>query len=92
MKNPISDEARSWLYVIGITIGIFGVVAGPLMSALQVPDPWVAVVVSFLGAIATATNTLARANVDTSGVAPVDVDVFDVDADADADPVGALTD
>lgn len=75
MPNPIHEDTRKRLYVLGVTIGIFGVVAGPLMVALNVPDVWTAVVISFLGAVATATNVLARANVDPPGTSePVTIE------------------
>ena len=62
MPNPISEKARGALYVIGISLGILSTIAGPLMLALETPEPWVAVVLSTIGALTTLLSTLARAN------------------------------
>ena len=62
MTNPISESTRSRIYLAGVIVGILAVVVGPLMIALAVPDVWVAVITSLIGAITTLTSTLARAN------------------------------
>lgn len=62
MPNPISEKTRGALYVTGISLGIMSTVAGPLMLALAVPEVWVAVVLSTIGALTTLLSTLARAN------------------------------
>ena len=62
MTNPISEATRARIYLGGVIIGILAVVVGPLMIALAVPDVWVAVITSLIGAITTLTSTLARAN------------------------------
>lgn len=62
MPNPISSETRARIYLAGVVIGVLAVVVGPLMIALHVPDVWVAVVASLIGAVTTLTSTLARAN------------------------------
>ena len=92
VSNAISYKTRRILYVAGVTIGVFGVVAGPLMEALNIPDPWVAVVVSFLGAVTTGTNMLARANTHSTGAPPESADDLEEPGMQWDDPVGALTD
>ena len=67
MTNPISEATRARIYLAGVIIGILAVVVGPLMIALAVPDVWVAVITSLIGAITTLTSTLARANLGGSG-------------------------
>lgn len=64
--NPIPKRTRDILYVLGIVVGILGVVAGPLMIALETPEAWVAVVVSAIGAVTSLLATLARANLSDS--------------------------
>lgn len=93
MKNPISEKTRSILYILGISVGILAVVAGPLMIALETPEAWVAVVVSAIGAVTTLLSTLARANLDGTPAGPVSPAAADVVVvDIDDDPVGRLTD
>lgn len=60
--NPIPETVRGTLYVIGISIGILAVIAGPLMIALDTPEVWQAVIVSTVGAVTTLLATLSRAN------------------------------
>ena len=62
MVNPLSDKARSNLYVAGIVIGALSVVLGPLSLALNIGEDWTAVLVSAVGAVTSLTNLLARSN------------------------------
>lgn len=62
MPNPISQNTRGWLFVIGAVIGVFSAVLGPLTTALNLSEEWTAVAVSFVGAVTAALSLLARAN------------------------------
>ncbi len=70
MDNPISDNVRGVLYVLGLSLGILATVAGPLMLALETPEVWVSVILSFIGAVTTLLSTLARANLTDESYTP----------------------
>ena len=92
MPNPISEKTRNVLYVTGMSVGILSTAAGPLMVALAVPEVWVAVVLSLIGAVTTLLSTLARANLtseDTPADAPLTWAEYEAHPD---DPTGRLTD
>ena len=61
IQNPIASRNRGWIYVSGIALGGVLTVAGVALSTVGLGE-WSGVVVAALGAITTATNSLARAN------------------------------
>ena len=61
IQNPIAPRNRGWIYVSGIVLGGVLTVAGVALSTVGLGE-WSGVVVAALGAITTATNSLALAN------------------------------
>lgn len=61
ISNPITPKSRGWIYVSGIALGGVLTVVGVALSTVGLGE-WSGVVVAALGAITTATNSLARAN------------------------------
>ena len=61
ISNPIASRNRGWIYVSGIALGGVLTVVGVALSTVGLGE-WSGVVVAALGAITTATNSLARAN------------------------------
>jgi hypothetical protein len=61
IQNPIASRNRGWIYVSGIALGGVLTVVGVALSTVGLGE-WSGVVVAALGAITTATNSLARAN------------------------------
>ena len=61
ISNPIRPQSRGWIYVAGIALGGVLTVVGVALSTVGLGE-WSGVVVAALGAITTATNSLARAN------------------------------
>ena len=61
ISNPITPKSRGWIYVAGIALGGVLTVVGVALSTVGLGE-WSGVVVASLGAITTATNSLARAN------------------------------
>ena len=61
VPNPITSKNRGWIYVSGIALGGVLTVVGVALSTVGLGE-WSGVVVAALGAITTATNSLARAN------------------------------
>ncbi len=61
ISNPITPKCRGWIYVSGIALGGVLTVVGVALSTVGLGE-WSGVVVAALGAITTATNSLARAN------------------------------
>ena len=61
IQNPIASRNRGWIYVSGIALGGVLTVVGVALSTVGLGE-WSGVVVTALGAITTATNSLARAN------------------------------
>ena len=61
IENPIAPRNRGWIYVSGIVLGGVLTVVGVALSTVGLGE-WSGVVVAALGAITTATNSLARAN------------------------------
>ena len=64
MENPLSPKTRGVLYLLGIIIGSFAVVAGPLIVALAIPEAWAAVILSAVGATTGLLSLLARDNLE----------------------------
>ena len=61
IQNPIASRNRGWIYVSWIALGGVLTVVGVALSTVGLGE-WSGVVVAALGAITTATNSLARAN------------------------------
>ena len=80
MPNPIPAAVRGKLFVFGILVGIFSTVLGPLIIALDITDEWAGVILSFVGAVNTALNLLARANL-SSDVLTGEVGHVELDTD-----------
>ena len=64
MENPLSPKTRGVLYLLGVIIGSFAVVAGPLIVALAIPEVWAAVILSAVGATTGLLSLLARDNLE----------------------------
>ena len=64
MENPLSPKTRGVLYLLGIVIGSFAVVIGPLILALSISEAWAAVIISLVGAVTSLLSLLARDNLE----------------------------